>query len=148
MGGERRHWRDVPCAVRDMHIKPLSTRSSSAQNYSRQMSLADQKMLFVPELPCRGPTNTEPGAVATGFNLAQIQIRSSRGSVHRNLNPVATGSVLLDPPCKNSGSTIACLCSDPKLIWLSRGIHPRSRRASFRFVHYPASQVKAALSQP
>ena len=25
------------------------------------------------ELPCRGPTNTEPGAVATGFNLPEIQ---------------------------------------------------------------------------
>jgi len=64
------------------------------------------------ELPCRGPTNTEPGAVATGFDLPEIQPNCSArvldnplkwfaliGSLCRKLNPVATapGSVFADP---------------------------------------------------
>ena len=118
MAGEPQPWREELCAVRDTRLETVVDQNQLGTKPIPANVIGGPDNAVVSELPCRGPTNTEPGAVATGFNLAQIRIRSSRGSVHRNLNPVATapGSVLLDPQCKNSSSTIACLCSDPKLI--------------------------------
>jgi len=54
-----------------------------------------------------GSTNTEPGAVATGFNSAKIQQTANRSTLSQ-VQPGATapGSVFLEPQCKRSESII------------------------------------------
>jgi hypothetical protein len=75
MAGEPQLWREGPYAVPDTRVRSLSTRRSFAKKLFPQMPLGGLDKAVVPELPCRGPTNTEPGAVATG---------SAAGGVHRD----------------------------------------------------------------
>jgi hypothetical protein len=53
---------------------------------------------------CRGPTNTEPGAVATGVyeDGFIVIVDSTKGDLSSQVRPVATapGSVFVDPQCK------------------------------------------------
>ena len=108
MAGEPQRWREEPCAGRDTRIETVVYENQLGTNLFPQMSLTDQTMLL-----CRNYL-VVGRRIQTGSGSDRVQVAMYTAARRANptqslLTPVATapGSVLLDPHCKNSGSTIA-----------------------------------------
>ena len=61
MAGEPQPWPEGPCAVRDTRTKTVVPEAALHKTIPANV-IGGPDNAVVPELPCRGPTNTEPGA--------------------------------------------------------------------------------------